>query len=832
MIELKNVTKVYKSKKSSSTVALDNINLNFDNKGMVFIVGKSGSGKSTLLNLLGGLDIFTSGEILINGKNISSFNQDQFDSYRNTYIGFIFQEFNVLEQYNVYENIELSLRLQNQKVLKSDIDKLLHKLELDGLGTRKINELSGGQKQRVAIARALIKNPKIILADEPTGNLDKKSSEQIFNILKEISKNQLVIVVSHDISSAEKYASRIIEIEDGKIIKDSNSKITKTEEENLDLKKSKLPVFYALKMAITSFKRKPVKLFMTVLLTAISLIFMGLTVNCVLFDKTMLIVNTMQDNENYVYDIFNSRLGSDDSISPLEFNDNDLTNISTITSSLLNPSYLLYDNNQLLHFEFGENDMTSNYYRRISGSFQFIEVKDERILGNLIGRAPQKNNEVVVHKYFADYAIKFGIQDVHGQLYFPSSYLELVSSNKEIKLGDNSVIITGIIDDDDNLFTSAKESGVFKDEELEIYFNDNYVNKASYIYVRDFVDHALLRNDEEVMLDYVIIYNQDGSKSLYGLDTKFSFLQEDVNIITKDGIRNINELKEGEVILSSTSLQKFDDSFDSEFNNYLLEHSSNTYEESLNEFVKLYLSNHKQELYLSIYLQDFSIENKPVEVIGISLDDNNYISHHYTDNYHPISKKLYSLRIFDDRMNSLYQSFNNLVYNDYLSNSKLSPGRYYSYDVLVDPSNKLIDVIAYYEALDILFLILSIVFCLFTLLLFSNFISVSISYCKKEIGILRALGASRRDIIKIFGYESLIIGILSWVLAVVGWFVVCNILNKELFSNLYYTLNGIVTHPLVPIIMLLYTLAIALLITSLSITRITKIKPIDAILNK
>ena len=137
-----------------------------------------------------------------------------------------------------------------------------------------------------------------------------------------------------------------------------------------------------------------------------------------------------------------------------------------------------------------------------------------------------------------------------------------------------------------------------------------------------------------------------------------------------------------------------------------------------------------------------------------------------------------------------------------------------------------------YKRLAIYILVLSLVFVIFTLLLFSNFISISISYCKKEIGILRALGATSKDIIKIFGYESFIIGILSWLLSIIGWFVVCDLLNKSMFGNMYYTVNGIVTHPLVPLIMLIYTITIALMITVLSISRITNIKPIDAINNK
>ena len=150
---------------------------------MVFILGKSGSGKSTLLNILGGLDNCDSGEIYVDSKKISNFKENDYDYYRNTYVGFIFQEFNLIEEYNVYDNISLGLKLQKEKVKKEQLDQILEQVGLTGLGLRKINELSGGQKQRVAIARALIKNPNMILADEPTGSLDSETGKQIFDLL-------------------------------------------------------------------------------------------------------------------------------------------------------------------------------------------------------------------------------------------------------------------------------------------------------------------------------------------------------------------------------------------------------------------------------------------------------------------------------------------------------------------------------------------------------------------------------------------------------------------------------------------------------------------------
>lgn len=220
MLETKDLVKIYKPKRGVPVTALDGISLKLPDRGMVFLLGKSGSGKSTLLNVLGGLDKYDSGEITIKGVSSQNFKQKHFDSYRNTYVGFIFQEYNILDGFNVGANIALAIELQGRKASDDEINRILREVDLDGYGDRKPNELSGGQKQRVAIARALVKNPEIIMADEPTGALDSNTGKQVFETLKKLSYEKLVIVVSHDRDFAETYADRIIELADGKVISD------------------------------------------------------------------------------------------------------------------------------------------------------------------------------------------------------------------------------------------------------------------------------------------------------------------------------------------------------------------------------------------------------------------------------------------------------------------------------------------------------------------------------------------------------------------------------------------------------------------------------------
>lgn len=221
MIRITSLNKVYKSKKRKTCHAVKNVNLTLPDAGLVFVLGKSGSGKSTLLNLIGGLDSISSGTIEVDGNDLSAFKEKDFCNYRNTHIGFIFQDYHLIDELTVYENIVLSLnlrRIEDKELVKA----ALEKVDLAGYEDRYPTELSGGEQQRVAIARAIVKNPRIILADEPTGNLDTHTSKAIVELLKALSKDCLILIVSHNVNDANAYADRIIELAKGKIISDKS----------------------------------------------------------------------------------------------------------------------------------------------------------------------------------------------------------------------------------------------------------------------------------------------------------------------------------------------------------------------------------------------------------------------------------------------------------------------------------------------------------------------------------------------------------------------------------------------------------------------------------
>ncbi len=218
MFEVRDLKKTYYPKKGVPVEALRGIDLVFPEKGLIFILGKSGSGKSTLLHLMGCLDRPTEGEIVLDGTSSAKFTAADYDNFRGEYLGFVFQEYNLLNEFTVRENVEIGCTLIGRSPEKAG--ETLALVGLSEMADRKPMELSGGQRQRVAIARAICKDPKIIFADEPTGALDETTGREILDILKSLSAEKLIIVVTHDREFAETYGDRVIELADGRIVSD------------------------------------------------------------------------------------------------------------------------------------------------------------------------------------------------------------------------------------------------------------------------------------------------------------------------------------------------------------------------------------------------------------------------------------------------------------------------------------------------------------------------------------------------------------------------------------------------------------------------------------
>lgn len=463
MIEIKNLTKVYDDNKSEKIVAINNLSCKLPSKGLVFIIGKSGCGKSTLLNILGGLDDFNEGEIIVDNKSIKNLTLREKESYRNEYVGFVFQEYNLLENYSVSENIEISLDLQNRKVSKEDINNILKEVELENIAYRKINQLSGGQKQRVAIARALIKKPRVLLCDEPTGSLDSATSEAIFSLLKKISNNNLVIVVTHDKDFAYEYGDRVIELKDGKIIKDDliNENINTVKNE-LTLNKYHLSLSKSLNISTNYLTRKPFRLSLAIIISIVLFSILSVANIYASYDIHDLAIRSMYKSNNNVL-VFehneDAYLAENNFESIQQVNRNMTDEDIESLEKKLNVEKIdvvynyYYDSIQHFFGEIPSEILDKDMYTLFNHGI--VEINNdflERYNFVLYGRLPQNNaedNEIVVSKYLFELFQKFGYRNENDEIIEINNYEDIIG--KKIKMEESATHkdtfeIVGILD--------------------------------------------------------------------------------------------------------------------------------------------------------------------------------------------------------------------------------------------------------------------------------------------------------------------------------------------------------------------------------------------------
>ena len=503
MLKLENVSKIYYTNGIVAT-GISKVNLELNIGEFVVITGESGSGKSTLLNVISGIDSYEEGEMYINGKETSHYTEKDFEEYRKKYIANIFQSFNLINSYTVYQNVELVLLLNGYKrrQIKKKVLDIIDKVGLTKFKNTKVSKLSGGQKQRVAIARAIVKDTPIIVADEPTGNLDTKSAYEIIELLKNVAKDKLVVIVTHNIEQVEKYATRIIKMHDGRMIQNTeiknineDSKITQASGKNITI-----PNQYRLGI------RNTFNIFSKFILLFIVFTFMSVAFLAE-YSAFKLVEHSTEESSGYsanLRDISKERiLINKQNREP--FTEDDYNKIKQLS----NIDYIVEDDISL-DTEFILRNDTLNTYGYIKDINNFK--------GNLdIGRMPENDDEIILKANKDDYTITQMLDEtLNSEFSLQKSYRE----------GDT--------------IRTVKIVGIQYNENNTIYDRTFYVSNEVKKVVRSYVhnqysDMKTLLNDKYVQYNIETSENVEPGTAIVNDDLKYQFknnkiINQNINI--------------------------------------------------------------------------------------------------------------------------------------------------------------------------------------------------------------------------------------------------------------------------------------------------------------
>ncbi len=771
MIRLENVNKYYQSG-SEKIHAIKNLNITFPDKGLVFILGPSGCGKSTLLNMLGGLDKPDDGAIYIENRDIKTFSNSDLNNYLNSYLGFVFQEYNILKDLNLYQNISLPLEMQNysKKEIKERVDKILIEVGLEAYRKRKINQLSGGQRQRIAIARALIKNPKMIIADEPTGNLDASTSSSIFEIFKNLSKDRLIIIVSHDEESAYEYGDRIIHISDGELIKDTNPGLVSTKTEELVLKKASVPISTSIKLSLKNVWKKRFRFLIMTIICALSLAFLSFTIE-LSDDKLRQNIYTAVE-AGYTYTTIQKATKLPKDYVKTSFYDDyignslPLNSYETIKTTYPNLTVHQYQNVNI-DLVGKDAERANNFYK---GSVEYLVKYDPTNSYQLVaGRLPIDNNHEIL---VTDYLISmFDYYNLYGDININTDYL-----GKYIQLSSNTLYkITGILETDYQKWSEfSKEENVDTTYKLNYpYTNDYKMMNAFYLTESDFEIEKSLNNPSIVKLnDYI-----EGFEISYGSEStdvkEYAFTSNAQTLIQVQWLRwgrlikyDIGRLPKtsDEIVIPLDLARTLFTDLSLNLGNAQLFY---------NEFLT-YINN--KEITLSIINNNTNIKTeRKYKIVGLTSTSN-------------------TLMTTDEGVNNIFQYFNEQ--NEFLM-AELPKNKETAYKLFNQVYNNgegyILNVWAYRDDIDsftidpfidLLSKVGLFVFAVFTIGILWTIITIDIVDSKKEIGIFRSIGLSGFKVSLIFIFQTLIVCLIAYGIALIAGNYAINLYNGTLMDDL------------------------------------------------
>ena len=865
MLQLKNITKNYLSG-DNEVNALKGINLEFRESEFVSILGQSGSGKTTLLNIIGGLDRYTSGDLVINGKTTKEFKDKDWDTYRNHSVGFVFQSYNLIPHQTVLSNVELALTISgvSKEERKRRAKEALEKVGLGDQLNKKPNQMSGGQMQRVAIARALVNDPDILLADEPTGALDSQTSEQVMEILKEISKDRLIIMVTHNPNLAEKYSSRIIRLLDGNITDDTNpyhaseKDIEKAKNKKEKSGKASMKFGTAVRLSLNNLMTKKGRTFLTAFAGSIGIIGIALILSLshgmqsyidrVEEDTLSSYPITIQESTIDMSSMMESMMGSDEEV---EHEDGKIYSREIVNEILETVSTKVQTNNLeafKTFLESGESDI-KNYTNSIQygydldlniynqdengdiqqvnpsivfnelGFGQMLEVQQEsssmfsggttltstdvwtELLDNqellesqydvLAGRWPTNYNEVVLivdeNNEISDYSLySLGIKDIS----------ELSEAMDKIKNGEE-------------LETSSETESYSYDDILNYKFkvllNTDYYKKVGNAW-QDMSDDTeymkqIVQNAEEISIVGIIKPNGETvTSSGAGLVGYNKDLKEYV----------INKINETEIVKEQKANPNVNVFTGIEF----AEGSNNSFDFSqLSDEQKAYIATLSQEE-LAELMQTYSSNANATY-------DSNLTKLGVVDLNKPSTINLYP-KDFDskDMITNIISDYNDKQTQEGKEENVINYTDLVG--IMMSSVSTIIDVISYalIAFVGISLVVSSIMIGIITY--------ISVLERTKEIGILRSIGASKKDVSRVFNAETLIVGLVAGLLGI-GVTLLLNI-PINIIINMLVGITGIAKLPVGGAIILVVISVVLTMVAGLIPARFAaKRDPVEAL---